>query len=106
MFTEICVSTPLEISELAMKASSNVEKTMLDSQLYSGWLILGKVLVTSSQSTFREQKDRHRGRSFKSVAFYAFYFEVSSLAFLNVDANFFNVSLIPKQIDQSPSSGM
>ncbi len=57
-----------------MKASSNMDKTLLDSQLYSGWLILGKVLVTSSQSTFRVQKDRHCGRSFNNKAIYAYQF--------------------------------
>ncbi|HIF9079972.1 TPA: hypothetical protein ACX6NP_000821, partial [Photobacterium damselae] len=45
------------ISELAEIANSLLDKTLLDSQLYSGWLILGNVLVTSSQITFRVQKD-------------------------------------------------
>ncbi|WP_218136477.1 hypothetical protein, partial [Photobacterium damselae] len=59
-------------TELAMIASSLLDKTLLDSQLYSGWLILGKVLVTCSQSTSRVQKDRHCGRSFNNKAIYVY----------------------------------
>ncbi len=44
--------------KISVRFETFLDKTLLDSQLYLGLLILGKVLVTSSQSIFNVQKDR------------------------------------------------